>query len=160
MSGKLRAVTPVRTLPNVLRQALSDRETVRLDLGEVTNLLDERHVEVRIGGELIVVPRLSSYAPNVGDVAYLLCGAYWTVAIGTVSVIPSGGTVVGGDLTYVHTQSVLAATWLVEHHLGKYPAVDVVDSGGSVVIPDVLYIDENTVQLTFGAATSGKAYVN
>jgi hypothetical protein len=39
-------------------------------------------------------------------------------------------------------------------------AVDIVDSGGSIVIPDVHYIDTNSLTLTFGSATSGKAFVN
>ena len=65
-----------------------------------------------------------------------------------------------GDKNYVHTQSAPNSIWNVVHGLGKYPAVDVVDTGGSVIIPNVAYVDLNNVQLTFGSATSGKAYVN
>lgn len=62
--------------------------------------------------------------------------------------------------TYTHTQGSPAATWNVAHNLNKYPSVDVVDSGGSVVIPNVVYNDLNNVTITFGSATSGKAYCN
>jgi hypothetical protein len=66
----------------------------------------------------------------------------------------------GGDKNYVHTQSSPSASWTVAHNLAKFPAVEVVDTGGSTVIPNVVYVDINTVQLTFGSPTSGKAYVN
>jgi hypothetical protein len=61
---------------------------------------------------------------------------------------------------YVHNQGTPSATWIVSHNLNRYPAVDVVDTGGSVVIPSILYNDVNTVTVTFGSATSGKAFCN
>ena len=73
---------------------------------------------------------------------------------------PAGPAGSGGDLTYVHTQGTPNTIWTVAHNLAKRPSVSVVDSGDSVVIPNVAYVDVNTVQLTFGSATSGKAYVN
>lgn len=71
---------------------------------------------------------------------------------------PAGGG--GGDLSFVFTQLTPDTNWSVAHNLGKFPAVDVVDSGESVIIPDVLYVDNNNVILSFGSATSGKAYLN
>jgi hypothetical protein len=71
---------------------------------------------------------------------------------------PDPGT--GDDKNFVHTQGSPSATWNITHNLGKYPAVDVVDTGGSAVIPTVVYIDVNNVQLVFGSATSGKAFMN
>ena len=65
-----------------------------------------------------------------------------------------------GDKTYVYTQGSPSATWDIVHNLGKFPSVSVVDSGGSAVIPSVNYIDVDTVRVTFGSPTSGKAYVN
>lgn len=66
----------------------------------------------------------------------------------------------GGDLAYVHTQTIAASAWPITHNLGKYPSVSVVDTGDSVIIPDVQYIDLNQVSVLFGSATSGKAYLN
>jgi Collagen triple helix repeat (20 copies) len=66
----------------------------------------------------------------------------------------------GADVTYIHIQSVLSATWTVTHNLGKHPSVVVVDSGDTVLIPNVTYLDLNQVSISFGAATSGKAYLN
>lgn len=50
--------------------------------------------------------------------------------------------------------------WTVTHGLGKFPAVTVVDSGNTVLIPDVHYDSTSQVTISFGMATSGKAYLN
>jgi len=62
--------------------------------------------------------------------------------------------------SFIYTQSTLASVWTINHNLGVYPAVNVVDSGGTEVIPDVLYNSANTVTLTFGTPTSGRAFLN
>lgn len=86
--GRLRAGTPVRQLPSVLRAALTDRPgtTLRLELGEVVAIPDELRVTISIGGEDVTMPRLAAYTPNVGEPAYVLAGGFWTIAIGTVAV--------------------------------------------------------------------------
>lgn len=61
---------------------------------------------------------------------------------------------------YVHTQTVPDDVWVVTHNMGRHPSVSVVDSGDTMVIPDVHYIDDNNLQVLFGTATSGKAYMN
>jgi microcystin-dependent protein len=66
----------------------------------------------------------------------------------------------GPVVTYVHTQTPLAALWTVTHNLNRYPSVTVVDSGGSELLADLDYVSANEVTLGFGAATSGKAYLN
>jgi hypothetical protein len=65
-----------------------------------------------------------------------------------------------GDLSYTHTQAVPAATWVIVHGLGKYPAVTVVDSAGTRVYGDEVQVDLNTVRLDFLAAFSGRAFLN
>ena len=67
---------------------------------------------------------------------------------------------VGGDSTYVHTQSVAAMVWTVSHNLGKKPSVTVVDSGENVVVGDVAYLDTNSLTVTFSVAFGGKAFCN
>jgi hypothetical protein len=64
------------------------------------------------------------------------------------------------DKTFVFNQSVAAATWNVEHNLGKFPAATVTLSTGQVGYGDVTYIDENNLTITFASAESGKAYLN
>jgi hypothetical protein len=79
---------------------------------------------------------------------------------GAYTVIASGPGATGGDLSYVFTQATAATSWSVTHNLGKYPSVTVVDSGNSVLLADVHYVDTNSLTVNFGAATSGKAYMN
>jgi hypothetical protein len=95
--------------------------------------------------------RLSDPRPPTGAASGVLSGTYPS---------PQLAAGLAFDRTYVHTQGSPSATWSVVHNLGKFVSVDVVDSGGSLVIPDVTYVDNNTVTVKFGSATSGKAYCN
>ena len=65
-----------------------------------------------------------------------------------------------GDKNYVHTQSVAASTWTVNHNLGKYASATMVLSTGQKGYGDITYIDDNTLTITFASAESGKAYIN
>lgn len=73
---------------------------------------------------------------------------------------PPGPAGSGGDLNYTHTQVGASTTWSVVHNLGKYPSVTVIDSGDTEVIGDVQYLSANSLQISFTAAFSGKAYLN
>lgn len=70
----------------------------------------------------------------------------------------SGGG--GSDKHFVFVQSASSAKWEITHGLNKYPAVSIVDSAGSTVVGDVQYTSKNTVEITFTAPFSGKAYFN
>ena len=70
---------------------------------------------------------------------------------------PPGGT---GPENYVHDQLVPAATWVITHPLNKMGAVQIVDSAGTVIVPDIRYDSLSQITVTFGSATSGRAYVN
>ena len=76
-------------------------------------------------------------------------------------VVCSGpGSAGPGDLHYTFTQLTAAATWTVAHNLGKYPSVSIVDTGNTQLMADVHYVDANNLTISFGAATSGSAYIN
>lgn len=66
----------------------------------------------------------------------------------------------GADLHYVYTKNVPTTTWYIPHNLGKYPSVTVVNINNVVLYGNVEYLDLNTVQITFSAGFSGKAYLN
>jgi hypothetical protein len=51
-------------------------------------------------------------------------------------------------------------TWTINHNLAKYPSVMVVDTGNNVLEADIHYASLNQVTISFGAATTGKAYMN
>lgn len=117
---------------------------------------------LRVDGQAELFGPLQNGSPAVpGDrvcVAVSQQGTLYVVWPGGAGATPPDPT--GGDKTYVHTQGAPATSWVVTHNLNKYPAVDVVDTGNSAVIPSVQYTDINTVTLTFGSPTSGKAFVN
>jgi hypothetical protein len=62
--------------------------------------------------------------------------------------------------TFIFTQSMPSATWTIVHNLNKWPSVTIIDSGDSIIIPSVHYDSVNQITVTFGSATSGKAYLN
>lgn len=62
--------------------------------------------------------------------------------------------------TYTHDQQTSSYTWVIEHNLGRYPAVSIVDSSGRLVVGNVQYTSNNIVTLTFKAKFAGKAYLN
>jgi 3-oxoacyl-ACP reductase-like protein len=66
-------------------------------------------------------------------------------------------------VAHQHIQDTAAATWVIVHNLGIYPAIDVfVDYDGETqkIIPDsVEYTDSNTCTVTFSSAYTGIAMV-
>lgn len=61
---------------------------------------------------------------------------------------------------YVHDQQVASATWVVNHTLNKYAAVNIVDTANDIIMGEVKYNSLNQLTITFTAAISGKAYLN
>lgn len=64
------------------------------------------------------------------------------------------------DRYYLHSQDLASADWTIEHNLGKRPSITIVDSGGTTVYGQVIYLDDNTAEVHFTAAFSGRAYCN
>lgn len=66
-------------------------------------------------------------------------------------------------LQYKHEQTVAASTWVINHNLGVYPAVDVyVDYNGEIqkILPlSVTYVDAMTCNVEFSAARAGTAII-
>lgn len=67
---------------------------------------------------------------------------------------------IGADKNFVHNQITPQSQWNITHNLNKFPSVVVVDSGNTVVIGNVEYLDKDSIQITFSAGFSGKAYIN
>jgi hypothetical protein len=66
----------------------------------------------------------------------------------------------GGDKTYHHTQGSPSTTWVVDHHLNKYPSVTVRDSAGTVMLGGISYPTVNQAVITFATAFSGTVDCN
>lgn len=66
----------------------------------------------------------------------------------------------GADAAYTHIQAIAAATWVINHPLGKKPSVAVVDSAGTVQHGTVTYPSTSQVVVAFLAPFGGEAYLN
>jgi len=61
---------------------------------------------------------------------------------------------------YTFTQIAPASVWSISHNLGYNPAVTAVDSAGNVVEGTLIYQTTDTLEITFGIAISGSAYMS
>lgn len=97
--------------------------------------------------------------PNILTVGTVTSG---TAAVNITGTAPSQvlNFVLPISGSYIHTQSVSASTWTINHNLGFNPAVSIVDSGENVVIGDVTYISTNALSVSFNASFGGKAYLS
>lgn len=71
-------------------------------------------------------------------------------------VAPGGGS---GPSGLIFMQATPAASWLIQHNLGRYPQVTAVDTTGERILPDLAYGSENAVTLTHAAPLAGAAYL-
>ncbi len=58
---------------------------------------------------------------------------------------------------YVFTQGTPAATWTINHNLGRKPLVSLLTVGGMEMNADILHVSVNQVQVNFAQATAGSA---
>lgn len=83
-------------------------------------------------------------------------GTLWRLTSGVGS--PSYAWVqIGSATSYLHVQNVASDTWVVNHQLGKYPAVTIMDSSGGEVIAHIVHNSTDQLTITASAAFSGKA---
>lgn len=83
---------------------------------------------------------------------------YKRVGLGWVEFTTGGGG--GGDKNYVHVQSVAATTWVIDHNLGKYPAISLKDNAGNMFTADVNHISTNQAEVYLLQAEAGVAFAN
>jgi hypothetical protein len=93
---------------------------------------------------------LASGIPEQGDVQI-------ATGVGQNTVWGSVGSLGDSHFTYEFSVSTEA---IVNHELGKYPAVTVIDSAGSEVHGAVNYISPNQLTVTFSAPFSGTVFCN
>ena len=58
---------------------------------------------------------------------------------------------------YIHQQSVLSPSWMVQHNLGKHPEITCEDGAGSVIVGSILYLDNNSALIGFAYSITGRA---
>ncbi len=64
-----------------------------------------------------------------------------------------------GDSTYFvyDRNSIVAASWIIDHNLNRYPQITLIDDEGNEFDADIFYNSTNQVTVTFSEPTSGKA---
>lgn len=70
------------------------------------------------------------------------------------------GPISSTDKYYRHDQAAASDVWTITHSLDKYPSVTIVDSAGDEVEGSVNHISTSTLEVTFSAPFSGRAYLN
>lgn len=76
-----------------------------------------------------------------------------TVGSGSDTIIIASAA---GD-SFQHTQGAADTTWIVNHNLGRFPAVTVLDSAGTEIEADIDHNTINQVEITLAEAISGIA---
>lgn len=77
--------------------------------------------------------------------------------VAVVSAGPAGERGPAGGFT--HTQTTPAATWIIDHQLGRYPASVLVVVDGEQVDTDVAFPDIGTISIVFATPQSGRAEI-
>jgi hypothetical protein len=65
----------------------------------------------------------------------------------------------GGGLSYTHHQSVPAATWVIDHHMGLIPNVVLLDDSGQMMIAEIQFPSDQTILVLHSAPYTGTAYL-
>lgn len=73
---------------------------------------------------------------------------------------PMGPQGPSGDLSYTHNQLSASNTWVINHNLGKYPAITLRDSAGSEFDARVQHVNNNQAIAHLSYAVSGTAHAN
>lgn len=62
-----------------------------------------------------------------------------------------------GSEIYIHTQTLTASVWVIDHNFGREPVADVYNQDGELVEASVVATTVNTLTITFNYPTRGKA---
>ena len=64
------------------------------------------------------------------------------------------------DKNFVFTQTDSSNTWVINHTLNKFPAVEIVDTANDKIVGDVTYNSLSQITITFVQSTTGKVFLN
>ena len=65
----------------------------------------------------------------------------------------------GGVISYTHHQTVPAASWVIDHHMGLIPNVFLLDDNGEQMIAEIRHPSDQTTIVVHGAPYTGTAYL-
>lgn len=66
----------------------------------------------------------------------------------------------GSAPTFVHTQNSPVLTWVINHHLGFQPNVEIRDTGGIELLAQVVHVSHHQTIAYFNSPTAGTARCN
>jgi hypothetical protein len=98
---------------------------------------------------------------GVGSIRFYAAPSLYVAELaGTLTRIPVDPSVMSPvwPNLYIHTQAVPATVWTVKHHFGVIPQANVVASGDDIEAA-VSHLDAETTVITFGASSTGTAYL-
>lgn len=76
-------------------------------------------------------------------------------------ILPTG---IAGDKHYKHIQNTASNEWVIEHRLGKSPAIRCQNSSGTTIKGRPIDVEDNGIinrtRVIFSIPTSGQAYCN
>jgi len=65
----------------------------------------------------------------------------------------------GGGISFTHQQTVPAAQWVIDHHMGLVPNVVILDASGQQMIAEVRHPSDQTTVIVHSAPYAGTAYL-
>lgn len=65
----------------------------------------------------------------------------------------------GGGISYTHHQTVPAAQWVIDHHMGLIPNVFVLDSSGLELMAEIRHPSDQTTVVVHSVPYTGTAYL-
>lgn len=92
---------------------------------------------------------------RIGALARLATTAK-TDLVAAINELAARETSISGS-AYLHTQTVPAAVWTINHNLGTRPAVAILDAGGNEIEADVTHLSMNQLVIRFAIPIAGVA---
>jgi hypothetical protein len=76
-----------------------------------------------------------------------------------IAQVAAGGGGGGAGASFTYHQTVAAATWVIDHHLGFIPNVLILDNSGQQLIAEIRHPSDQTTVVVHSAPYSGTAYL-
>lgn len=95
---------------------------------------------------------------NVRSVTQCIVVDPATHAINVINAGPQGPPGVGGTASsYMHTQTIVSSSWVINHGLGFKPSVDTYDTDGSSIEGHAIHHTDNQVEVQLLTPHAGTA---
>jgi len=141
-------------------------------LDYISTLVDKRIIIVEVGNhnnfivaEVVALSANTVYT-DYNDITLNVLYGNGTVnkdAFYAIAIYPEDGNSIipgTGDLDYTHSQTSASTEWVINHNLGKYASIQTYNDAGVRIYGRETQNSVNKITVAFGAAITGKAYIN